>query len=77
MDRLHPDIFTAEQAATYLQCEVATLAQYRDQKMLVGYRHGKQGYCYWREDLDDCAMRVFGRTPPMRQPKLAPMRMAK
>ena len=61
--RRHPDLFTAEEAADYLRLEsVNSLRTIRDQFGLVGHTAGK-GYVYWREDLDNAALRIVGRDP--------------
>jgi hypothetical protein len=74
MSRKHEDIFTADEARDYLHLEnIATLDHLRREKMLTGYMVGKQ-MMYWREDLDDCAMKMMGRTPPTRQPALKPLK---
>jgi hypothetical protein len=60
-ERLHPDVFTAEEAAAYLHLEnVATLEWLREKDCLIGHIIGK-AYMYHREDLDDCAGRMFDK----------------
>lgn len=59
--RRHPDIFTPGEAAEYLRMESErSLETAADKFGLVGFRVGK-GLMYWREDLDQCAKRMFGR----------------
>lgn len=71
-ERRHPDIFTAQQAADYLQCELSTLDTYKRRDWLTGYQHGK-GVVYSRRDLDECWLRVIGEPVPMRAPKPLPL----
>lgn len=70
----HPKLLSRERAAKYLGFEnPATLDWCRSQGFLVAYTAGKQTM-YWRDDLDDCAMKIVGLEPTPRVKK--PMRMA-
>lgn len=64
--RLHPDLFTAEEAFQYLRLHsVESLRTLEDKDMLkaaVGFTKYK---LYHREDLDDCARRMFGKLPTL------------
>jgi hypothetical protein len=76
LDRFHPDIFTPREAAAYLRLtSVRGLDTLREQFHLAGYRVG-QRFLYWRTDLDECALRIFGRPVPMtvtsQRPKARP-----
>lgn len=60
--RRHPDLFTAEEAAAYLHLDsVEQLRNLRDNYGLQGYPGVGKGFMYWREDLDNCALRIVGR----------------
>lgn len=60
--RRHPDIFTAEEAVAYLHLEsVRSLDTLRDEGLLTGHRPVGKGYLYHREDLDTCALKMFGK----------------
>ncbi len=75
MSERHSNIFNAQEAAEYMHLEsAATLDHLRREKVLAGYMIGKQ-MMYWREDLDDCAAKMFGRAVPPRMPTMTPMRM--
>ena len=74
--RKHPDLFTAEEAAAYLHLEsVNSLRTMRDQFGLIGHPAGK-GFVYWREDLDNTALRIVGRSPMAAKPSQK-LRMAR
>lgn len=65
--RKHPDLFTPEEAAEYLHLpSVETLKTLREKKVLVGFPDWTRYTIYHREDLDDCAARMCGRTPAPR-----------
>jgi hypothetical protein len=58
----HPDLFTPEEAATYLRLRsVEALKKLKAEKMLVGYDGWTAYTLYHREDLDRCALRMCGR----------------
>jgi hypothetical protein len=60
--RRHPDLFTPKEAAHYLGLKSErTLDLLRRDRDLLGRIVGK-GYLYHREDLDACALRIFGMT---------------
>jgi hypothetical protein len=56
----HPDLFTPEEAITYLNLEeVGQLNFLRESRGLKGYRLGKT-YQYHRRDLDALVDEIFG-----------------
>lgn len=66
--RRHPDIFTDEEAAAYLHLDgPQSLEIIRRNYGLSGYRPAGKGYLYWREDLDNAALAMFGRRPAIRE----------
>jgi hypothetical protein len=59
--RVHADIFTPLEAANYLKFSTErSLETLRKHYNLVAHRVGKS-YFYHREDLDACALRMFGK----------------
>jgi hypothetical protein len=72
--RKHPELLTADEAALYLRCDVATLDTYRRKGWLTGYQNGKS-LVYYLPDLNDCALRIVGCVP-MSKPKLKELKMA-
>lgn len=64
--RLHPDLFTAEEAYQYLRLHsvesLRTLEQKDMLKAAVGLTRHK---LYHREDLDECVRRMFGKLPTL------------
>lgn len=63
-ERHHPDLFNASQAVAYLHLESeASLRTLREDFGLVGYQGVGKGFMYWREDLDNVALRIVGRAP--------------
>lgn len=74
-ERMHPNLFSPEEAAAYLHLDSpATLDTFRGKGWLRGHPAGKR-LVYWREDLDDCALRIVGITPPARAER-KPMKLA-
>lgn len=60
-ERMHPDIFTPEEAMEYLRLEsLRTLDWLHDN---FGLSHQNIGTVrrYHRQDLDECALRAFGK----------------
>jgi hypothetical protein len=62
-NRKHPDVFTPEEAATYLHLDpdtgLRTLETLREKHELVGFQVGK-GFMYHRRNLDALVERLFG-----------------
>jgi hypothetical protein len=72
--RRHPDLFTPEEAAAYLHLpSEESLKTLREKKFLVGYEGYARHLMYWREDLDNCALKMAGRGHMVKErgPKLA------
>jgi hypothetical protein len=75
--RQHPDLFTPDEAAAYLHLEsVRGLDTLRSDFGLVGYTGVGKSFLYWREDLDNVALRIVGRKPSSGSQQ-KPMRMAR
>lgn len=72
----HPDIFNPEQAAAYLNLtSPKALERLREKGVLVGFEGWAPFMLYWREDLNRCAMRMFGRDPDAGKPKEIHLKM--
>jgi hypothetical protein len=57
--RIHPDLFTPEEAAIYLHLDsVRSLDTLRSDFGLVGYSGVNKAYMYHRDDLDIVARRI-------------------
>jgi len=70
MTETHPDIFTPEEAVVYLHLtNTRQLDRLREKGYLIGFDGIAAHLMYWREDLDRCAMRMFGRDPDKGKPK--------
>lgn len=62
--RKHPDLFTPDEAAEYLHLDsVRGLDTLRKDFGLTGYAGVGKSYLYWREDLDNVALKIVGRDP--------------
>lgn len=60
--RKHQDLFTPDEAATYLHLpSVESLRTLREKGLLVGHSGWTTYLIYHREDLDACALRMCGR----------------
>lgn len=67
--RQHPDLFTPEEAASYLHLDsVRGLETCRDDFGLIGHKGVNKAYLYHREDLDLCALRMCGKDQEWRRP---------
>lgn len=76
--RIHPDIFTSEEAAKYLRLtSVDMLANLREQYGLTPLSGVSKGYLYHRADLDQCVLRMFGKDAGWRKSGNQPLRLAK
>lgn len=60
--RKHPDLFTPEEAATYLHLDSERgLETLREKFGLIAHAGINRSFIYWREDLDRVALRIVGR----------------
>lgn len=58
----HPDIYTKEEAVAYLCLSTPeALKKLKAEGLLKGFGGWTKEDLYWREDLDKCARRMFGR----------------
>jgi hypothetical protein len=60
--RRHPNIFSSAEAAEYLHLDSERgLQTLRNNFGLIGYLGVNRSYVYWKDDLDACALKLFGR----------------
>lgn len=63
--RIHPDLFTADEAFQYLRlASVESLRHLEKLNMLKAATGFTKHKLYHRDDLDACALRMFGKQPP-------------
>lgn len=64
--RIHPDLFTADEAYQYLRLASAESLRHLEKlDMLKGATGFTKHKLYHRNDLDECARRMFGLAPSM------------
>lgn len=70
-ERIHPDIFTPDEAVSYLRLESERTLDWLQENF--GLRHQVIGSVrrYHREDLDACALRAFGKGEQVEALRLA------
>lgn len=70
--RRHPDLFTPAEAAAYLHLDSEkSLETLRKDYGLAGHAGVSKGFMYWREDLDNVALRIVGRDGQQKKMRLA------